>query len=117
MSPEIDDEARLRAAINAGEVEQKLSGWGVSQMLLSLEAARFRWPCPHDPLPELATRDLVDRLYDKHLREKQSWRAGVLFRWGSCWIGYHWSKTNKRLCVNLIPFVTVWVCPPGGITP
>lgn len=46
-----------------------------------------------------------------------TWRAGVLFRWGSCWVGTHWSSTNKRLCVNLLPFVTVWVCPPGGIAP
>lgn len=42
---------------------------------------------------------------------------GVLFRWGSAWIGGHWSPGNKRLCVNFLPFVTVWFAFPGGNTP
>lgn len=44
-------------------------------------------------------------------------KTGLLFRWGSAWIGCHWSPYNKRLCVNVIPFVTVWVCLPGGNPP
>jgi hypothetical protein len=44
-------------------------------------------------------------------------KAGILFRWGSCWIGLHWSPANRRLCVNLIPFVTIWIIAPGGVTP
>ncbi|AGR48101.1 hypothetical protein SmphiM12_469 [Sinorhizobium phage phiM12] len=44
-------------------------------------------------------------------------KAGVLFRLGSLWIGAHWSPHNKRLCLNLIPCVTVWITLPGGITP
>lgn len=43
---------------------------------------------------------------------------GILFRWQSFWIGAHWSPYNRRLCVNLVPFITVWVtAPKGGITP
>ena len=44
-------------------------------------------------------------------------KCGWLFRWGSAWVGGHWSGRNKRLCLNLIPFVTFWVCAPGGKTP
>ena len=42
---------------------------------------------------------------------------GILFRWGSCWIGAHYSTKQKRLCVNLIPFVTIWVAFKGGFRP
>jgi hypothetical protein len=44
-------------------------------------------------------------------------KAGILFRPGSVWIGAHWSPGNKRLCVNVIPFVTFWFTLAGGITP
>lgn len=42
---------------------------------------------------------------------------GILFRFGSCWIGFHWSTDCKRLCVNLIPFLTFWISFPGGKAP
>jgi hypothetical protein len=45
------------------------------------------------------------------------WRCGWLLRWGSLWVGAHWSKRNKRLCLNLLPCVTLWVTAPGGKTP
>jgi hypothetical protein len=45
------------------------------------------------------------------------WHAGVLFRWGSLWIGAHYAAKHKRLCVNLIPCVTIWVTAPGGDVP
>ena len=44
-------------------------------------------------------------------------KAGLIFRWGSCWIGAHWSPYNKRLCINLLPCVTIWVTTPGGVEP
>lgn len=44
-------------------------------------------------------------------------KAGILFRWGSVWVGAHWSANNKRLCINLIPFVTVWIIAKDGIPP
>lgn len=52
--------------------------------------------------------------YDS-ITDKFAW--GILVRKGSMWIGAHWSPTNKRLCVNFIPFVTIWFCLPGGLIP
>lgn len=42
---------------------------------------------------------------------------GILFRWRSLWIGAHWSPYNRRLCINLLPMITLWIVWPGGITP
>lgn len=44
-------------------------------------------------------------------------RYGWLFRWGSCWVGVHYSPYNKRFCINLIPCVTLWITRQGGIAP
>ena len=44
-------------------------------------------------------------------------KIGILFRWSSFWIGAHWSPYNRRLCVNLVPFITFWITAPGGGTP
>lgn len=44
-------------------------------------------------------------------------RYGTIFRWGSCWVGWHWSRHNKRLCINLIPCLTLWIVWPGGNLP
>lgn len=44
-------------------------------------------------------------------------RAGILCRWASGWIGAHWSPYNRRLCLNLVPFVTLWLTLPGGKVP
>lgn len=45
------------------------------------------------------------------------WRFGVLVRKESAWIGVHYSPYNKRWCINLVPFVTVWITKPGGNAP
>lgn len=42
---------------------------------------------------------------------------GLLHRWGSFWIGAHWSPYNKRLCINIIPTVTIWIIGKGGKEP
>lgn len=44
-------------------------------------------------------------------------KIGFLFNVGAFWIGAHWSKYNRRLCVNLLPFFTVWFVFEGGKTP
>jgi len=44
-------------------------------------------------------------------------KAGILFRWGSCWIGAHWSPINQRLCINLVPCVTIWIVGADGVVP
>lgn len=49
--------------------------------------------------------------------ERKRWRFGLLIRKESCWVGVHYSPYNKRWCINVLPFVTVWVCKPGGNVP
>lgn len=44
-------------------------------------------------------------------------RGGLLFNKGSLWVGAHWSAYNQRLCVNLVPCLTLWFTMPGGNTP
>lgn len=44
-------------------------------------------------------------------------KIGMLARVGSFWIGVHWSPYNKRLCINLVPCVTIWVTFKGGNIP
>ncbi|MCF7964201.1 MAG: hypothetical protein K9L79_01540 [Methylobacter tundripaludum] len=43
--------------------------------------------------------------------------AGLIFRWGSFWVGAHWSPYNKRLCINIVPCMTIWITTPGGVEP
>lgn len=44
-------------------------------------------------------------------------KAGILFRWGSAWVGVHYAPKHKRVCINIIPFVTVWIIGKGGTAP
>jgi hypothetical protein len=46
-----------------------------------------------------------------------AWQVGLLLSMRAWWVGGHYSEFNKRLCVNLIPCVTVWVAAPGGRAP
>ena len=47
----------------------------------------------------------------------KSMKCGLIFRFGSVWIGVHWSSYNRRFCCNLIPCVTIWITLQGGKTP
>ncbi len=44
-------------------------------------------------------------------------QAGLLFNHRALWIGAHYSPFNRRVCINLIPMVTLWVCGKGGNVP
>lgn len=44
-------------------------------------------------------------------------KVGWLFNPRALWIGAHYSHYNKRLCINIIPMFTVWVCGAGGKVP
>lgn len=44
-------------------------------------------------------------------------KVGVLLNWHAGWIGWHYSEHHKRLCINLIPCVTLWWTKPGGTLP
>jgi len=40
-----------------------------------------------------------------------------LFRLTSAWIGVHYSKRDRRFCINLIPCCTIWITKKGGQRP
>ncbi len=44
-------------------------------------------------------------------------KAGLVLNWRAGWIGANWGSYNRRLCVNVLPFVTVWITMPGGQEP
>ena len=44
-------------------------------------------------------------------------RAGLVLNWRAAWVGAHWGSYNRRLCVNPLPFVTLWITMPGGTEP
>lgn len=44
-------------------------------------------------------------------------KAGILCRVGSAWLGVHYSKFNKRWCINIIPCVTIWIAGKEGKEP
>lgn len=44
-------------------------------------------------------------------------KFGLLFNPHALWIGAHYSAYNKRVCINVLPFVTVWVCAEDGKEP
>lgn len=43
--------------------------------------------------------------------------CGALFQCGGFWVGVHYSRYNKRFCINLLPFLALWVALPGGHRP
>ena len=42
---------------------------------------------------------------------------GTKLQFGGLWLGAHYSKYNRRLCINLIPCMTIWICLEGGKIP
>ena len=44
-------------------------------------------------------------------------RCGFLFQRGGLWVGAHYSRHNRRWCINLLPCLTIWVALPGGKAP
>lgn len=44
-------------------------------------------------------------------------KCGFLFQCGGFWMGVHYSKYNRRFCVNFLPCCTFWVTLAGGKTP
>lgn len=36
-------------------------------------------------------------------------KIGVLVRGGSAWLGVHYSKYCKRVCINILPCITLWI--------
>jgi hypothetical protein len=42
---------------------------------------------------------------------------GFLFNRSAWWIGAHYSPTNKRWCINVLPCTTLWLTLSGGNIP
>ena len=49
--------------------------------------------------------------------ERREKKRGILIRKESFWIGLHYSKFNKRYCLNILPGVTIWWVKKGGNEP
>ena len=43
--------------------------------------------------------------------------VGVLMNKHSAWVGLHYSSWNRRACLNVLPFVTLWLTLEGGTEP
>lgn len=48
---------------------------------------------------------------------EQLYKIGLLFRLGSFWVGVHYSPQRKRVCINVLPCITVWIVMRGGDIP
>lgn len=42
---------------------------------------------------------------------------GIKFSLHAFWIGFHHAKYHKRTCINIIPFVTIYIVRKGGNLP
>lgn len=50
----------------------------------------------------------------KHTNEV---RTGFIFNLTSAWIGIHYSKRERRVCINILPCLTFWITRKGGTLP
>ena len=62
-------------------------------------------------------REATDAAYVEGRNDRPKWKCGWLVNKGSAWLGVHYSRANRRWCINLIPCVTLWITKPGGNTP
>lgn len=46
-----------------------------------------------------------------------TYKIGMLFRLGSFWVGVHVSPLHNRVCINLVPCVTLWIVGRFGDIP
>lgn len=85
------------------------------QDLVDAKGEHTRWEAALGPDPDWETwyaRFLNDRLNDGRTSKLA---IGIVARPGSLWLGAHWSKFNRRLCLNLLPMLTIWFALPGGV--
>ena len=57
------------------------------------------------------------RQHDKPIKAVGFRCFGVLFNPAALWVGVHYSHYHQRVCINLLPCLTVWVCGPRGELP
>jgi hypothetical protein len=44
-------------------------------------------------------------------------KIGILLNPHAFWIGAHYSIYNRRLCINVLPMLTIWIAFKGGVVP
>lgn len=44
-------------------------------------------------------------------------KYGIILRLSSFWIGVHYSNYCKRLCINILPCITIWITAKDGQVP
>lgn len=49
--------------------------------------------------------------------EERHGAIGLLFNPCALWVGAHYSKHQRRWCINLVPMLTVWLTLRGGTEP
>lgn len=54
----------------------------------------------------------MKELLRKQATTPDQYDIALLLRWGSAWVGAHWSDYNRQWCINLVPFVTVRIRLP-----
>lgn len=70
---------------------------------------------PHDKPSQEWVYHWICRFKLEPIPRKRSF--GILFNSGAWWIGAHYSQYNKRLCINLLPCLTIWTCAADGKEP
>lgn len=41
----------------------------------------------------------------------------MLYNECALWVGVHYSPSNRRYCINVLPFFTFWYSAEGGCEP
>ncbi len=59
----------------------------------------------------------IAELTDKVTMTNSAMKYGLILNAGSLWVGIHYSKHNKRVCINILPMCTIWFCPHDGVAP
>jgi hypothetical protein len=57
----------------------------------------------------------LQQLAQRVIARERGW--GVIFQPGALWIGAHYSRLNRRWCINVLPCLTVWFTLRGGKVP
>ena len=57
------------------------------------------------------------RQHEEPIKSRGFHCFGVLFNPAAVWVGVHYSHHHQRVCINLIPCLTLWWCGPRGELP
>lgn len=55
--------------------------------------------------------------YRRTRNGRRTWACGLLYNACALWVGVHYSPSNRRYCINVLPFFTFWYSAEGGCEP